>query len=268
MAGAAFVTPLLAPRGGPRRRRGRGENGGPFAVVSAPRLRGRARGGEVVRADAASPGRAAAACVAEAAAEKEEEEEEEAARGPVVRLRRALAEACGVDEEVVRACGVELRLLEEREEAQPRRQMLTTSSPRPPLLTLGRKQGRILSRSRSMSSLEMTYHVPYCLSPSGMVCSYAKTVCASSARAIGVMVALFEEVLGRLWILRTRLVRQRDHALQALGLGRLERVHQQRLAHAGPVRGRHDDVHVHPPPFRSPAYRPAAGDSRRRGQPC
>ena len=110
----AFVTPLLALARRPAEEEGEGENGGPFAVVSAPRLRALAR--VAARSYALMrhhPAVLAAACVAEAAAEKEEEEEEEAARGPVVRLRRALAEACGVDEEVVRACGVELRLLEE-----------------------------------------------------------------------------------------------------------------------------------------------------------
>ena len=119
----AFVTPLLALARRPAEEEG--EHGGPFAVVSAPRLRALAR--LAARSYALMrhhPVVLAAACVAEAAAEKEEEEEARRAadgevkveaRGPVARLRRALAEACGVDEEVVRACGVELRRLQEDE---------------------------------------------------------------------------------------------------------------------------------------------------------
>jgi hypothetical protein len=117
----AFVTPLLAlarrPAEEEEEEEEEGGDGIPFAVVSAPRLRALAR--LAARSYALMrhhPAVLAAACVAEAATQKEEEEEEEVeARGPVARLRRALAEACGVDEEVVRACGVELRRLEEEE---------------------------------------------------------------------------------------------------------------------------------------------------------
>ena len=123
----AFVTPLLALA---RRRAAEEEeeDGTPSAVVVVPKLRA------LTRAAARSyallqhhPAVLAAACVTEAAAEKEEGEArraaaeeveveavaDEEAGGPVARLRRALAEACGVEEEVVRASGVELRRQEE-----------------------------------------------------------------------------------------------------------------------------------------------------------